>query len=153
VSNETSVHSDRPLPNVTPLTEPFWQAAREHRFVLFRCKTCGAWYWPPAFCRQHDNEPFMGNLEWLQASGRGRVFTFDIIRRQLHPAFPVPYVYGLIELEEGPLFGSNVVDCDPDSVYVGMPVEVVFEDVSDEFSLPKFRPAAERKHLEMQIEQ
>ena len=131
---------DRPLPSVTALTQPFWDAAREHRFVLFQCQTCGAWYWPPAFCGNHDNQPFMANLEWREASGRGQVFTFDVLRRPMHPAFPVPYVYGLIELEEGPLFGSNVVGCSPDEVYVGMPVEVEFDDISNEFSLPKFRP-------------
>jgi uncharacterized OB-fold protein len=141
MTQETATDTSRPLPNVTPQTEPFWAAARENRFVLFRCKQCGAWYWPPAFCRFHDNEAFMGNLEWTEASGRGKVFTFDVIRRQMHPAFPVPYVYGLIETEEGPLFSANVVDCEPDEVYVGMPVEVTFEKISDEFTLPQFRPA------------
>lgn len=142
MTDEVLVPNTRPLPGVTPLTRPFWDAARDHRFTLFRCKTCGAWYWPAAYCRSshHDNEPFMANLEWQTASGRGTVFTFDIVRRQAHPAFPVPYVYALVELEEGPLFGSNIVNCSVDDVAIGMPVEVVFEDISSEFSLPKFQP-------------
>lgn len=135
--------TQRPVPNITPLTEPFWQAAREHRFTLWRCKTCGASYWPASYCVRHENEPFMGNLAWQEVSGRGTVFTFDVVRRQLHPSFPTPYVYAIIELEEGPLFGSNVINCSVDDVYVGMPVEVVFDDISDTLSLPKFQPATQ----------
>ncbi|NWG76523.1 MAG: OB-fold domain-containing protein, partial [Rubrivivax sp.] len=52
----------------------------------------------------------------------------------------IPYVYALIELEEGPMFGSNIVGCDPNEVRIGMPVEVAFEDITEEFTLPKFRP-------------
>ena len=140
MSYQNLVSVERPVPSITPLTKPFWDAVRERRFTLFRCKSCGAWYWPPAFCRNHANEPFMSGLEWTEASGRGRVFTFDVVRRPTHPAFPVPYVYGLIELEEGPLFGSNVVDCNPDDVYVGMPVEVTYTDLADGLTLPQFRP-------------
>jgi uncharacterized OB-fold protein len=86
----------------------------------------------------------MANLAWQEASGRGRVFTFDVIRRPLHPAFPAPYVYALIELDEGPLFGSNVVNCSPGEVSVGLPVEVLFEDVEGGFSLPVFQPIRRR---------
>ena len=140
VQQQTYVPVTRPLPNITPLTRPFWDAAREERFVLFRCKTCGAWYWPAAFCRHHDNGPFMSNLEWTEASGRGKVFVFDIIRRQMHPAFEVPYVYALVELEEGPLFGCNIIGCPPDEVSIGMPVEVTFEKLNEDVTLPQFKP-------------
>ena len=129
-----------PLPNVTEDTRPFWEALREHKFKLLRCKRCGAWYWPPAYCRGHENEPFAANMEWTEASGRGKVFVHNIVHWNFHPAYQPPYVYALVELEEGPLFGSNVVGCDPGEVRIGMPVEVVFEDTGDGITLPKFKP-------------
>jgi len=134
----------KPLPNVDLDNQPFWDGLREHKFLLFRCMTCGAYYWPKAYCRFHDNEPFMGNLEWAEASGKGKVFAFNIHHWPLHPGFKedVPYVYALIELNEGPLISSNVINIDPKDVKVGMPVEIVYEDhPSEDFTLPKFRPA------------
>ena len=133
---------NKPLPNVDYDIKPFWDGCKEHKFKLFRCKVCGAWYWPVASCRNHKNEPYMGNMEWVEASGRGKVFTFNIHHVAFNPVFKddVPYVYALIELEEGPMFGTNIVGCEPGEVKVGMPVEVVFEDITEEFTLPKFRP-------------
>ncbi len=135
---------NKPLPSIDEDMEPFWKALKRHEFRLFRCKRCGAWYWPPAYCRYHDNEPFYGNLEWTLASGRGKVFAFNIHYRAFHPGFQkdVPYVYALIDLEEGPMFGSNIIGCAPEAVKIGMPVEVVYEDVGDQFTLPRFKPVS-----------
>lgn len=134
---------NKPLPSLDEDIEPFWNGLKRHEFLLFRCKKCGAWYWPVAFCRNHDNEPFYGNLEWTKASGKGKVFAFNIHYRPFHPGFvdDIPYVYALIELEEGPMFGSNIIGIDPKEVKIGMPVDVVYEDITDEFTLPKFKPA------------
>ncbi len=133
----------KPLPNVDPDSRPQWEGFKRRTFLLWRCKSCGAWYWPKAYCRNHPNEPFARNCEWAEASGRGKVFAFNIHRTAFHPGFAdeIPYVYALIELEEGPLFGSNVVGCAPEDVRVGMRVEVVYEDITPEWTLPKFRPA------------
>lgn len=132
----------KPLPNIDGDSREQWEGFKQRRFLLFRCKTCGAWYWPKAFCRNHDNEPLFGNLEWQDASGRGKIFAYNIHRRAFHPGFAeeIPYVYALIELDEGPMFGSNIVGIDPQDVTIGMPVEVVYEDITDEYTLPKFRP-------------
>ncbi len=132
----------KPLPNIDADIKPFWDAVKEHKFKLLRCKECGAWYWPMAYCRNHKNQPFHGNMEWTEASGKGKVFAFNIHYVAFDPAFKddVPYVYSLIELDEGPIFGSNIVGCKPTEVKVGMPVEVTFEDITSEFTLPKFRP-------------
>ncbi len=135
----------KPRPNIDEDTRPFWEGLRRHEFLLFRCTKCGAWYWPAAYCRNHENEPFMGNLEWQPASGRGRVFSFNVHRWAFDPAFKedVPYVYALIEMEEGPMFGTNIVGCPPEDVRIGQPVEIVFEDHPDEgFTLPKARPVS-----------
>ena len=132
----------KPIPSIDPDIAPFWEAAKKHEFLLMRCKKCGAWYFPAAYCRFHENEPLFGNMEWTRASGRGKVFAFNITHRAFNPAFAndIPYVFALIELDEGPIFGTNVIGCAPETVKIGMPVEVVFEDITDEFALPKFRP-------------
>jgi uncharacterized OB-fold protein len=134
----------KPWPNIDIDSQPFWDALNEHRFVLFRCKNCGAWYWPVAYCRQDHNEPFMANLGWQEASGRGKVFAFNIHHWSFHPGFKddEPYVYALIETDEGPLISSTLVDVEPSAVKVGMPVQIVYEDHPNEgFTLPKFKPS------------
>jgi uncharacterized OB-fold protein len=135
----------KPRPNIDEDIRPFWEGLRRHEFLLFRCKTCGAWYWPAAYCRNHENEAFMGNLQWQPASGRGRIFSFNVHHWAFHPGFKeeVPYVYALIELDEGPMFGTNVVGCRPEDVRIGQNVEIVFEDHPEEgFTLPKARLVA-----------
>lgn len=135
---------NKPRPNLDEDIKPFWDAMKEHQFKLFRCKQCGEWYWPFAYCRFHENEPFGANIELAPASGRGKVYAFNIHKVAFDPAFAddIPYVYALIELEEGPMFGTNVVGCDTTDVYIGMPVEVTFEDIEGEFTLPRMKPVA-----------
>jgi hypothetical protein len=81
-------------------------------------------------------------LRWVTVSGAGEVLSFTIVRHAVSEAYrpEVPYVVALIQLVEGPTMMSNVVECDPESVVVGMPVSVLFEDWSDQISIPKFRP-------------
>jgi uncharacterized protein len=136
------MNSYRPAPNLDEDIAPFWEAVRESRFVLMQCQTCGEWYFPAAYCRHHDNEPFMGNMAWKEASGRGKVFVNTVQRRAFQPAFAdeVPYVFALIELDEGPMFGSNIIGCQPEDVHTGMPVEVVFVERGSSGVLPLFRP-------------
>lgn len=137
----------KPLPSVDEDIEPFWLALKQHEFKLFRCKKCGAWYFPAAYCRFHDNEPYMGNMEWAKASGKGKVFAFNIHYRAFDRSFEndVPYVYALIELDEGPIFATNVIGCDPKEVKIGMPVEIVYEDITEQFTLPKMRPIQKQR--------
>jgi uncharacterized OB-fold protein len=81
-------------------------------------------------------------VEWVEASGHGTVLSFTIVYRPVTPAFAadVPYVVALIRLDEGPQMMSNVVGCAPEKVYIGMPVEVTFEDWTADISVPKFKP-------------
>ncbi|MCL6563391.1 MAG: OB-fold domain-containing protein [Firmicutes bacterium] len=132
----------KPRPNIDGDIQPFWEGLKNHQFLLYRCQQCGAWYWPAAFCRFHDNQPFAANMKWEPASGRGRIFTFNVHHWAFDPAFKedVPYVYALIELDEGPMFGTNIVGTPPDQVRIGQRVEIVFEDYPEEgFTLPKAR--------------
>jgi hypothetical protein len=78
----------------------------------------------------------------VRATGRGTVHTFTVTHQNQAPGFreELPYVLAIVELEEGPRLMTNVVGCAPDAVRIGMPVEVVFEDVTPDVTLPKFRP-------------
>jgi uncharacterized OB-fold protein len=82
--------------------------------------------------------------EWAKLSGKGEVYSYIVVRRQYHPAFvpEIPYVVAIIVTEEGIHLLSNVIGVKPDAVTIGMPVEVVFDDVDPQFSLPKFKPSS-----------
>lgn len=122
---------------------PFWDGLARREFLLYRCKRCGAHYWPMAYCRNHDDIPRLDEMEWAPASGKGRVFSWIRVYQVLNPAYAdeLPYALALVELDEGPLFPTRIVDCDPMEVRVGLPVEVVFEEVAETgMTLPLFRP-------------
>lgn len=85
------------------------------------------------------------NTEWAVTSGKGKVYSWTIFHYLYHPAFSreIPYNVAIVQLDEGPLLHTNIVGCRNDDIYIGMPVEVIFEDINDEISLPKFQPLAE----------
>ena len=88
---------------------------------------------------------FSRNTSWIQASGKGTLHTFAIVHRAPTPAFrdDAPFVVAMVALEEGPRMPTNLIEVEPDpaNIKVGMAVEVVFEDITDEITLPKFKPA------------
>jgi len=130
---------EKPLPHPDPLTAPYWAAAREHRFVLPRCEACLAHHFYPRSVCPHCGSP---RIAWQEASGRGTVYTYTIIHRAPSPAYvaDVPYAVAVVALEEGPHLMTNIVDCAPDAISIGMPVRVAFRDVSAEVTLPVFAP-------------
>ena len=81
-------------------------------------------------------------MEWIEASGRRRLYTFSIVRQNDLPPWPerVPYVAAVVELDEGPKMMTQVVDCDFADLEIGMDLEVVFRDLDEEFAVPVFRP-------------
>ena len=128
----------KPIPAVTPELAPFFAAAREHRLVVQRCTACGALRFPArAVCSQCLSQ----DAEWMPVSGKGRVFSVVIMHQAIDPGFAaeVPYAVVMVELDEGVRMMSNVVDVAPHDIEVGQPLEVVFERLSDEVTLPKFR--------------
>lgn len=129
----------KPLPHIDEVSRPFWEAAKRHELVLQKCQECGHYRYPPGNICPHC---LSDRLAWVKASGRGTVHTWTVFHRAYHPAFTqdVPYTVVAIELEEGPRLPSNLVDCKIEDIRVGLPVEVVFEDVTAELTLPKFRP-------------
>ena len=132
--------SETPTPYGDPLSAAFWEAARRHELVVQRCRGCGAHRFP---ARDRCSACLSREVEWTRVSGRGTVFSFAVMHQVYHPGFAdeVPYAIVMIELEEGTRMLSNVVGCPTGEVRIGMPVEVVFEDLTSEVTLPKFRPA------------
>ena len=129
----------KPLPNIDDTNRPYWEAAKRHELVLQKCQSCGHYRHPAG-----DTCPncLSDNLDWVRASGLGTVYTWTVFHQVYHPAFAedAPYAVVAIELDEGPRMVTNLVDCKIEDIQVGMPVEVVFDDVTEEITLPKFRP-------------
>lgn len=136
----TATTPRKPIPRPAPESVPFWEAAKNHRLELPRCNACGKFWFPPSRSCPHC---LAADFAWTPVSGRGTVFSFVVYHRVYHPAYEgeVPYVVALIALEEGPRMLSNIVGVAPDKVRVDMPVKVVFDDVADGVSVPKFTPA------------
>jgi uncharacterized protein len=131
---------DKPLPTIDAESRPFWQAARERRLAIMKCQACGEHFFYPRILCPHCHA---GAVAWVDASGRGTIYSFTIARRPAGPAFKpeVPYVVALVELEEGPRLMTNIVTAAVDGVHIGQKVSAVFEDVTDEVTLVKFAPA------------
>ena len=129
---------NEPIPQPTPTTQPFWDATREHRLLLQRCADGHVFY----YARTHCPECLSNELQWVEASGRGTLYSYTVARRPQSPEFAedVPYVVAAITLAEGPRMTSLLVEADPDNIQVDGPVEVVWDDVSDQLSMPYFRP-------------
>lgn len=131
-----------PVPAANADTAGWWEAAAQHRLVVQRCTACGTTRHPPGpvcpTCRG-------GGAEWAVLPGTGTVYTYTIVRQAFLPALAdvVPYVVAAIEPDGagGARMVSNVVDVDPEDMEIGMPVEVVWEDMGPELALPRFRPA------------
>src|SRR5713226_973038 len=127
----TAPTTDKPVPR--PLnaeaTRPFWEAARQHELVLPRCRRCSRYhFYPREFC------PFClsPELEWVPASGRASLYSYTIVHQAPHPSFEVPYIYALVQLAEGVLMPSNVIDCALSDLRIDMPLSPVFDDISPE---------------------
>ncbi|MGE0383182.1 MAG: Zn-ribbon domain-containing OB-fold protein [Gammaproteobacteria bacterium] len=128
----------RPLPEITAEDAEFWRAAKEHRLVLPRCRDCGlVWFPPYARCTRCASS----GIEWIAASGRGRIWGWIEMHRPYIPWFApaLPYNVVLVRLDEGAFMYSNVVGARYEDLRADLPVEVVFEDVDGTVALPKFR--------------
>lgn len=130
---------ERILPAPDADSKLFWEGCREHRLKFQQCAECGEVRWPPSIlcpgCHSQDTR-------WIEASGRGVIYTFAVYHQAFHPAFKgkLPYVVAVVKLDEGPMLLTNIVGRSPDSLACEMPVQVEWDDISEEYSLPKFRP-------------
>jgi len=139
---ETAREAKKPLPEITPVNAPFWEAAKAGRLVMQKWADCGSWiFCPRPVCVECNSE----RLEWIEVSGRGKIFSFTVIREVVGSALrgfapDIPYVTAWIDLEEGPRICSNIVGCPIENAAIGMAVEVVFEKAAEQIFLPKFMP-------------
>ena len=139
----TSSEYPLPLPRSQPEWDFYWEKTKAHELWIMFCNSCAqAYFYPRAICPNCHSR----DTAWLQASGRGTLHAFSIVHRAPTPAFrdAVPYVAAIVDLDEGPRFPTNLVGVpfEPEAIKIGMALEAIFEDVTPEVSLPKFRPAA-----------
>ena len=130
---------EKPLPRPTEDSAPYWEAARKGELRMQKCADCGLVRFPPSvLCARCLSE----NAAWVKLSGRGTVFSWIVVHQSQHPAFntDTPYNVTIVELEEGPRLHTTVVGCPNDQIRIGLPVEVVFDRINDEVTLPRFRP-------------
>jgi uncharacterized OB-fold protein len=131
--------TERPLPAITPETSHFWEGTRAGELRLQRCNVCSHTYFPPRpfcpRCASHD-------IAVVRASGRAILYSY-VIHHRAAPGFDPPYSIAVVELEEGPRMMTNVVEVEqtPQALQLDMPLQVVFRAVSEDITLPLFRPA------------
>ncbi len=131
-----------PMPMASPLTEFFWKGARRHQLLILRCQNCGHYiHYPRPICERCLSE----ELAPEPVSGKATLYSYTITEKPWHPFWvdKVPYVLASVELAEQADLKmlSNVVDCAQDALAVGMALEVVFREVTEDLTLPFFKPA------------
>jgi hypothetical protein len=129
----------KPSPVVTVVERPFWDAAKKGDLIIQKCVDCNQLiFYPRIYCPHCHSAA----LTWEKASGKGKVYTYTVVVNNPHSSFlaDMPFVIAIVKLEEGVQMLSNIVGCRPEDVTCDMPVEVVFEKLNDEFTLPKFKP-------------
>ena len=133
------LHPDYPLPDTTdPVVAPFWAGCREGKLRVQRDRVTGDVHWPPKPGYWKG-----GRLEWIDASGRGEVFSYVVGYEPFLPAFKdlLPHIMVLVQLEEGPRLVGHMVRATPEQMRIGMPVRIAFKRLTDEVTLPVWEPA------------
>jgi uncharacterized OB-fold protein len=128
-----------PLPQPTPESAPFWEGCARGELLFQRCAKCGTPNFVPAAACRNCLSP---ELSWEASAGKGSLYSWTIIWRPQTPAFEVPYAVGIVDIDEGYQMLSAIIDCDADDLRLGLRLEVDFRKMSDEITLPYFRPAA-----------
>jgi uncharacterized OB-fold protein len=128
----------KPLPIPDGDSHVFWQGCKENKLLIQKCKDCSKHIFYPRILCPHC---FSEQVEWVESTGKGKIYSYTIARRGGGPAFKddAPYAVALIELDEGVRMFSNIINIDVEKVKCDLPVEVVFEEQED-FTLPKFQP-------------
>lgn len=121
-----------PAPTTNPETQAFWDAASKGKFLIRKCTACGKPHWYPRaicpFC-------FSAKTDWVEGSGKGKIYTFSVMRRA-----PEPYAIAYVTLAEGPTMMTNLVQCDFDALRVGQEVTLVWTPTEGGPPVPTFTP-------------
>lgn len=139
-----SKHTGKFLPVPTPCTLPYWEGCKLHELRLQHCSQCDTrQFYPRSICSSCSSS----ELDWVAVSGRGTVLTWTIVRHPVSHAYAdeVPYIIALIELEEGPVMMAQVIDCEPEAIQTGLPVDVCFEEWTGDITMPNFRLRSENR--------
>ncbi len=121
-------------PSVNLETEGYWEATKQGKLLVKKCDDCGKpHFYPRAYCPHCQS----GNTSWTEASGKGKIYSFSVMRRA-----PIPYAMAYVTLDEGVTMMSNLVECDFDALACGQDVEVTFRETEGGHSLPMFRPVS-----------
>lgn len=129
---------DKPVPELDGLTAQFYAFCQQQDLHFQRCSNCQCFRHVPrevcADCNSFD-------WEWVRASGRGRVYTWTVVERALHPAFiaDTPLAPVVVEMEEGVRLLATMLDCPAAELAIDMPVTIAYEAVTNEITLPRFR--------------
>jgi uncharacterized OB-fold protein len=128
----------KPLPEVTDDNRPFWEGCKRHELLLQKCNSCDHLRYISPICPQC----WTLEHEWVPVSGKGKVYTWIVVHQRYHRAFEpdLPYNVTIVELEEGPRLLTNLVEIANQEIRPDLPVAVVWDDVTEELTLPKFRP-------------
>lgn len=132
----------RPIPVPNEWTQPFWDAARRGVLELQRCQSCGHFQHPPyATCVQCIGT----DLKFEAVRGAGAIYAYTIMYHTGDKRFAsaVPYASIIVELDNAPgaLLCGNLLEAPYTEAKVGRRVEVVFEKLNDDITLPQFRLA------------
>ena len=129
----------KPLPIIDDDNREYWEYCKKHELRMQKCQNCGYIRFPPSLiCPQCHSM----DTDWIKLRGKGKIYSFVIYRTPYHPSYTddIPYTVAIIQLDEGPRMESNITDCKVEDIRIDMPVEVYFDDVTGEVSLPKFKP-------------
>ncbi len=133
----------KPVPEITDISRHFWEAVQRDELCLQRCLACSAWiYYPNRRC----TSCYSDELEWQTCSGRGSVWSYSVVHQAPYESYrvDVPYILAMVRLEEGPQMMTNLLNCDPGELEIGLPVVFTTETRSDGFKIPQFQPSALR---------
>lgn len=123
----------------TPLTRPFWDAARAGKLMVQECSACKRRFFRPEIACPHCNSRAWS---WEQSSGRGTLYSFSVMHRAPSPAFKTPFIFAIVAMDEGWTMFSNLIGLDIDDARIGMPLKVAFHPISDTLTVPLFKPSA-----------
>ena len=129
----------RPLPEVQPFSRPFWDGTRAHKLLIQHCRDCDSLIFYP---RRECPECWSTNLDWKESSGKATLYSYSVTYEGVEEKFAddLPIILAWVDLSEGIRMTTNIVDCDTEDVYIGMELEVAFRPMTDEVTLPFFRP-------------
>lgn len=129
---------DKPLPSLSGFASPYWESARSERLSIQRCSNCRWWRYPPSECCP---KCLSFDYEWSPIAGTGVIWTRIFMHQKYFAGFAddIPYNVIWVKLDEGPMMTANVVDAQHDDIRVGAPVRMIYDHVTEQVTIPRFK--------------